>query len=629
MNDIEIYRPFLVRSGQQEGLSFINPDLVSSIRFSAGGFEARYGDKMASVLDIRYCRPTVFAGSASASMLGGSLHLEDASRNQRFSYLAGVRYKTNQYLLNSLDESGDYNPRFTDLQGFVTYRCSEVFELSALGNLSRNQYQFVPQTRETSFGTWQTPLQTKIYFEGQEKDRFDTWTAALTGNYHPNEQLNLKWIASAFATTEEINYDILGQYYLNELEQDLASGSAGDSVLNLGVGSFLQHARNNLKANVFNIEHKGALNSDKHLLNWGVKVQHERIHDKMNEWELRDSAGYSIPYSDEQVLLYRTAFTNNRMHSMRLSAYLQDTYALPVKRGELFLTAGMRTQYWDESDEWLLSPRASLSYYPDWQKPFVFRLSGGNYHQAAFFKEMKDRDGKIYPRLKAQRSRQVVLGADHLFRAWNRPFTLSTELFYKHYSRLVPYQTENVQIRYLADQQASGYAAGFDMKVNGEFVSGMQSWLSLSLLQTREDIVNDGHGWIPRPTDQLLNFNLYFQDYLPGNPSWKMHLTLFYGSRLPIGPPNSERWQDTFRMPPYRRIDLGFTKVLISPERKNATNKLLSGVKDMWLSFEVLNLPDINNTISYFWVSSLYGDQFAVPNYLTGRKVNLKLTVRF
>ena len=629
VNDIEIYRPFLVRAGQQEGLSFINPDMVSTIEFSAGGFDAKYGDKMASVLDIKYRKPIDFEGSVSASMLGGSLHLEDISKNKKLSYIGGIRYKTNRYLLGSLDEKGEYNPNFTDFQTFITYHFTDHFDLSFLGNISQNNYQFIPKTRETTFGTFQTALNTKIYFDGQEKDQFATLLGALSANFHPNNNLNLKLIASAFQTREEVNYDIQGQYYLNELERDLASESLGDSVLNLGIGTFLNHARDKLIARVYSISHKGAYNADKHLLNWGIKLQFEDISDKMNEWVLRDSTGYSLPYSDNAVNLFSTVFTDNNMFSTRVSGFVQDTYSLPISNGEIYLTGGLRIHYWDYSNEFLLSPRFSINYYPDWESNFVFRLAGGSYQQPAFFKELKDRNGNINPTVKAQKSTQFVLGSDYLFRAWDRPFKLTSELFYKNFSHLIPYQVDNVQIRYLADQHAKGYATGLDFKVNGEFVSGVQSWASLSLLQTKEDIIGDGHGWIPRPTDQSVNLSVFFQDYFPGNPSYKMHLAAFYGSRLPTGPPNSQRYQDTFRMPPYRRIDLGFSKVLIGPDTQFRKQNVFSKVKDMWLSLEVLNLLGINNTVSYFWVSSNAGDLFAVPNYLTNRKVNLKLTVKF
>lgn len=628
VNDIEIYRPFLVRSGRQEGLSFINSDMVSSIEFSAGGFDAKYGDKMASVLDIKYRKPTEFNGSAAISMLGGNLHVEDISKNKKLSYTGGVRYKTNRYLLGSLDEKGEYNPNFVDLQTYVTYRFSDQFDLSFLGNVSQNNYNFIPQTRETSFGTFETAYNTKVYFEGQEKDKFQTLLGALSANYHPSNDLNLKFIASAFQTKEEVNYDILGDYYLNELERDLASESVGDSILNLGIGTFLNHARNKLEAHVYSFSHKGAYNTTDHLLNWGVKFQLEDIDDRINEWELRDSTGYSVPYSDENVTLARVVTTDNQMQNMRITGHVQDTYAIPINRGELYVTGGLRFHYWDFSSEFLLSPRFALNYYPDWETNISFRIAGGSYQQPAFFKELKDRDGNINSDVKAQKSTQFVLGSDYLFRAWDRPFKLTSEVFYKNFSHLVPYQVENVQIRYLGDQESTGYATGIDFKVNGEFVSGVQSWASVSLLQTKEDVVGDGHGWIRRPTDQRVNVSLFFQDYFPGNPSYKMHLAAFYGARLPTGPPNSERYMDTYKMPPYRRLDIGFSKILIGPETQHSS-KLLSKVKNMWVSLEILNLLGINNTVSYFWVSSNTGDMYAVPNYLTNRKLNLKLSIKF
>ncbi len=629
VNDIEVYRPFLVRSGQQEGLSFINSDLVSSIEFSSGGFDAKYGDKMASVLDIRYRKPQSFAGSVSASMLGGSLHLEDATKNQKLSFIGGARYKTNRYLLGSLDEQGDYNPDFTDLQAYITYQVSDAFDVSFLGNIARNDYLFVPETRTTTFGTWTQPLETKVYFDGQEKDHFNTDLGALSFNFHPNSQLNLKLIASAFQTQEEVNYDIEGQYYLNELERDWSTSGTADSILNLGVGSFLNHARNKLDAKVYSLTHKGAYNSEAHLLNWGFKVQREEIADKVNEWVMRDSTGYSLPYSATDVLLYSSSNTDNQFSTWQASAHLQDTWAVPVESGKLFLTSGLRANYRKYSGEFLLSPRVSVSYFPEWEKQFIFHLSGGRYVQPAFFKELKDRTGNVYPDTKAQKSWQLVAGSEYLFQAWDRPFRFKSELYYKYFSRLTPYQINNVQIQYLADQQAKGYAAGLDLSIHGEFVSGVQSWASISLLQTEEDIEGDGHGWIPRPTDQFLTFSLFFQDYFPGDPSYKVHLAAFYGSRLPTGPPNGERYQDTFRMPPYRRIDIGISKAIISAETLKTQSKLLQKIKEMSLSLEVLNLLGIKNTVSYFWVSSNYGDMYGVPNYLTERKLNLRLSMKF
>jgi hypothetical protein len=628
VNDIEIYRPFLIRAGQQEGLSFINSDMVSTIEFSSGGFSAKYGDKMSSVLDIKYRKPSQFRGSASMSLLGATAHFEDVALKGKLSHISGIRYKTNRYMLGGLDEKGNYNPQFVDFQTYITWQFSEKFNISFLGNAAQNQYQFIPQTRKTTFGTWQNPLNTTIFFEGQEIDDFKTYLGALSANYHPNLNLNLKFSASAFKTSEKETYDILGQYYLNQLERNMSSEEFGDSILNLGVGSFLNHARNTLDAHVFSFSHRGAFNSENHLVNWGLKFQHEKFESKINEWVYRDSTGYSLPYSDSEVLLYYTLNSANKISSNRLTGFVQDTWSLPVSSGDLYLNGGVRFNYWDFNDELLISPRASVSFYPAWKHKMSFSLSAGMYHQSPFFKELKTRDGSINYNSKAQRSFQVVAGSDLLFTAWDRPFRFTTEAYYKWLSRLVPYQIDNVQIRYLADQEAKGYATGIDMKINGEFVSGVQSWASLSLLDTKEDIFNDGHGYIPRPTDQWVNFSLFFQDYLPGNPSWKMQLSGFYGARLPTGPPNSERYEDVFRMPPYRRIDLGFSKVLISAARPVKHN-FLRHVNDMSLSLEVFNLLNIKNTISYFWVSSIYGDQFAVPNYLTDRKFNLKLTVKF
>lgn len=629
VNDIEVYRPFLIRAGQQEGMSFINSDMVSSIEFSAGGFDAKYGDKMSSVLDIKYRKPTEFAGSVSASLLGGSIQLEDLSKNGKFSYITGIRYKTNRYMLGTLDEKGEYNPRFIDAQTYLTYKFSKAFDISFLGNLAQNQYNFIPQTRKTSFGTFNKAYNATIYFEGQEVDKFVTSTGALVANYHPGNRLNMKFIASAFHSKEEETYDIRGDYYLNELERNLGSENLGDSVLNIGLGTFINHARNYLNATVYSFEHKGAYNSERHLLNWGVKVQNEKIDDRMNEWILRDSTGYAIPYNGDKIELYSAMNTDHSMNSIRLMAYAQDTYQIPIGKGSLYFTGGLRAQYWSFSDELILSPRGALRYYPDWNANFVFHLSGGIYDQPAFYKELKDRKGIIYPNTKSQRSTQVLFGTDYIFRAWDRPFKFTSEMYFKVMTNLIPYQIDNVRIRYIPGQTANGYATGLDMKVNGEFVSGIESWASLSVMKTEEDILKDNHGYIPRPTDQRFNFSLFFQDYFPGNPTWKMHLTAFYGSRLPTGPPNSQRYMDVFRIPPYRRIDLGLSKVLINPDHKTYRYKAFNSIKDMWLSLEVFNLLGINNTISYLWVANNSGDLFGVPNYLTKRKLNLKLTVKF
>ena len=628
INDIEVYRPMLVRSGQQEGMSIINSDMVSTIEFSAGGFDAKYDDKMSSVLDIKYRKPNELHGSATASLLGATAHFEDAALNGKLAHISGIRYKTSKYLLGSLDEQGEYNPEFLDFQTYITYSVNPKFDISFLGNIAQNQYNFKPETRRTTFGTWDAPLNTTIYFDGQEVDDFQTYLGAFSANYHPNNALNLKFIASAYYAEENVTYDILGDYYLNQLERDMSSEEYGDSVLNLGVGSFINHARNYLNSTVYNFTHRGAFNSENHLVNWGVKFQHEAIENKINEWIFRDSTGYSIPYSDSEVKLYYTLNSKNSFYSNRFTGFIQDTWSAPISNGDLYVNAGVRFNYWDFNNEFLISPRGTINFYPDWKNKISFRLSGGIYYQSPFFKELLFTDGTINYNTRAQRSYQVVAGSDLIFTAWDRPFRFTSEAYYKYMNRLIPYEVDNVRIKYLPEHESVGYAAGVDMKINGEFVSGVQSWASLSFMQTKEDIFMDGHGYIPRPSDQWVNFSLFFQDYLPGNPTYKMQLSGFYGAGLPTGPPNGERYQSTFRMPSYRRIDLGFSKVFIS-EAKPVDRAVLRYFSDMWLSLEVFNLLNLNNTISYFWVSSLQGDQFGVPNYLTGRRINLKLTVKF
>ena len=628
INDIEVYRPMLITAGQQEGMSIINSDMVSTIEFSAGGFDAKYDDKMSSVLDIKYRKPSEFSGSATASLLGATAHFEDVAMKGKLAHISGIRYKTSKYLLGSLDEQGEYNPEFLDFQTYITYSVNEKFDISLMGNAAQNQYNFKPKTRRTTFGTWDAPLNTTIYFDGQEVDDFQTYLGAFSVNYHPNNALNLKFIASTYYATERVTYDILGDYYLNQLERDMSSEEFGDSVLNLGVGSFINHARNYLNSTVYNFTHRGAYNSENQLINWGVKFQHEAIENKINEWIFRDSTGYSIPYSDSEVTLYYTLQSKNTISSNRITGFIQDTWSVPISRGDLYVNVGLRGNYWDYNNEFLISPRGTINFYPDWKNKISFRLSGGMYHQSPFFKEMLFTDGSLNYKPLAQRSYQVVAGADLIFTAWDRPFRFTSEAYYKYMNRLIPYEVDNVRIKYLPEHEAIGYATGLDMKINGEFVSGVQSWASLSFMQTKEDIFMDGHSYIPRPSDQWVNFSLFFQDYLPGNPTYKMQLSGFYGAGLPTGPPDGERYQDVFRMPSYRRIDLGFSKVFVS-EAKPVDRAVLRHFSDMWLSLEVFNLLNLNNTISYLWVSSLQGDQFAVPNYLTGRRINLKLTVKF
>lgn len=639
VNDIEVYRPFLVRSGQQEGLSFINPDMISSILFSAGGFEAKYGDKMSSVLDIKYKRPYKTGGSASLSLLGSSINLEGASKNHRFTHISGLRYKTTKYLLNSLETKGDYNPSFIDFQTFLTYDITEKLELDFLGNFAQNNYVFVPESRKTAFGNINIPLGLTVYFDGKEIDRFTTLTGALSLNHKINNDFEMKWIGSAYRTIEKETYDIQGQYYINELDKELGSDNVGDSLMNIGVGTYLDHARNYLDAYVYSISNKGMLVKNDNTIKWGINYQKEIFYDKITEWRMLDSAGYSLPYTDSIVSVSNYLKTKIHNSTNRITGYLQNNYFFEYDSTSFNLTYGLRVNYWDFNKDFLISPRASISFKPNWIRDYVFRFSTGYYYQPPFYKELRDYNGNVNFNIKAQKSIHFLLGSDYNFNLWNRSFKLITEAYYKILKNLITYEVDNVRISYSGDNNANGYAVGVDLKVNGEFVKGVDSWASLSVMQTQEDIVNDSYsnlidsnlvvvypGFMPRPTDQRVNFGLFFQDYLPGNPSYKMNLNLLFGSRLPFGPPNSVQYRNAFRIPPYRRVDIGFSKVLISEEKKYES-RIAKNIKSAWITLEIFNLLGTNNTISYMWISDIYNRKYAIPNYLTSRRLNLKMVI--
>ena len=669
VNDIQVYRPFLIRSGNQEGLSFINPDLIQNINFSAGGFEARYGDKMSSVLAVEYKEPEEFGGSVSASLLGGSAHVEGTSADKRFTYIGGLRYRSNQYVLSSLDTDGDYQPVFADAQTYLTYDLNEKWEVSFLGNYARNQYNFIPETRETNFGTIQQALRLTIFFEGQEVTDFETYFGAITNTYKPKPNLELKLITSAFRSFETETFDILGQYFIDELERDLGSDNFGDVAFNRGVGSYLNHARNYLDATVATAQHRGKLLKENGNWEWGMTYQHEEIVDELNEWDLIDSAGYSIPQPPQtpgqnpqrpiELNLFNVFRATNTLSSNRLMGYGQRTLRWKGADSSLFsFTGGLRFNYWDLNQELLFSPRANLSFEPNWKRDFLFRLSTGFYHQPAFYRELRNFNGELNRNIEAQESIHFVLGADYNFKAWGRPFKFVGEAYYKQMNNIIPYEIDNVRIRYYAENSATAYAVGADFKVNGEFVKGVDSWVNLGFLQVREDIQNDGYfdyfnsdgekivpgftlnntptdsvrqepGYIPRPTDQLINFSLFFQDYLPRYPSYQMHMTFHYGSGMPFGPPSNERYKDTLRIPPYLRVDLGFSKQLIGEDSQLGPRNPLRHFKSMWLGVEVFNLLQRNNTLSYLWVTDVTNRQYAVPNFLTSRQINVRLQIEF
>jgi hypothetical protein len=644
VNGIEVYRPFLIRAGQQEGLSFVNTDMVSRILFSAGGFEAKYGDKMSSVLDITYKRPRENAASLQLSMLGGSAHFEGASKNGRFSYLVGARHKTNEYVLNAMDTKADYIPKFSDLQTFINYELNTNWQISFLGNISKNEYTMIPENRDTEFGTLNEALKLTIYFEGQEVDKYETYFGALSTTYQPSTHLNLQFTTSAFQTFEQENFDILGEYWLYQLENNLGSDDFGNIAFDRGVGKYINHARNSLNARVMNFSHKGNYNNEDLKVDWGFRAQKEEIEDKISEWNLIDSAFFNYPHPNDnigeeadpnqQIVMSELLKTQINLSSYRNSGYMQFSKDI----NNITINAGTRGSYWTYNEELLLSPRATIAYAPLWEKDIVFRAASGIYYQSPFYKELRTPEGTLNSNIKAQKSIHYVMGADYLFYSWGRPFKWITEVYYKNLENLIPYKVDNVRIQYLANDLSNGYAKGIDMKINGEFVSGVESWASLSVMKTEEDIVGDyiinadgsssEAGFIPRPTDQRVNFSMFFQDYIPGNPNYKMHLNMVYGTGLSFGPPNSEKHQDVLRIPDYRRVDIGFSAVL-KDENKKSRIKWLNAFNSIWVSAEVFNLLDINNTVSYLWVADVSGRQYAVPNYLTARQLNAKLILSF
>lgn len=650
VNGIEIYRPLLIRAGQQEGLSFINPDMVKNLSFSSGGFEAKYGDKTSSVLDVNYKIPTQFEATAAVSLLGASAYL--GSANKRFTQMHGIRYKTSAYLLGTLDTKGEYNPAFLDYQTYMTYNLKPKLELTFLGNFSQNSYQFIPQDRETSFGTYNMGRSLKVYFEGQEKDLFRTGFGALTLNYKPTSNLKLSVLSSVFHTNESENYDILGEYILSEVKMDLkAENKKGET---LGIGKYHEHARNGLNATVASVAHIGEYDFEKNKLKWGVNLQSEIINDKISEWEWRDSSGYSLPFSDKQVNLYYTMKSSNTLSTFRTTAYIQDTYKWSTNAGSFVFTGGLRSNFWTFNKEILLSPRLSFAFLPQWKHDFAFRFATGLYYQAPFYKEIRDTltdafgnvNIKLNNDIKAQRTVHFVLGGDYYFRAWGRPFKFTTEAYLKLADRVISYTVDNVRVRYSGENDAKAYTAGVDFKLFGELVPGTDSWVNLSLMDSKEDIIGDQYehktydvdgnvattttvypGWVSRPSEQRYAFSMMFQDYFPNNPKYKMQLKFIWSDGLPFGPPRSNEFRTAFRTPPYRRVDIGVSRVLVNGNGNELSKPWLKHVKSIWLNVEIFNLLGFKNVNSYYWVTDIYNHQLAVPNYLTGRQLNVKVMV--
>ena len=622
VNGIEVYRPLLIRAGQQEGLSFINPDMVGAIAFSTGGFEAKYGDKMSSVLDITYRKPREFESTVSASLLGASAYI--GWGNNRISISNSVRYKSNNYLFGTLDTKGEYKPNFIDYQAYIDWRITDKLNFSVIGNVSRNKYNFTPSDRVTSFGTLEDVKEFKVYFDGWETDLFRTLFGAASLSYTPNEYHMFTLQASAFQTKEEETYDILGEYWLNDINTDQS----------LGVGGYLEHARNYLDANVINIKFTGKHYLKSHDLRWGLEWKNERFTDNQREWELHDSIGYNIPNEADGIRPVYSLKSKTSCNSNHIFAYAQDTYKLNTSIGLIYMNAGARLSYWDWNNELLFSPRVSVGMIPKFNKEMTFRLATGVYYQTPFYKEMRDTTTTngittvtLNKKIKSQRSIHLVLGYDYHFKIFGRPFKFTAEAYYKKLDNLIPYNIDNVRIVYYGENCAKGYATGLDMKLFGEFVPGTDSWITLSIMDTKEKI--NGGSWIPRPTNQLISASLYFTDYFPHTDRWKMSLQGVYADGLPFGPPHSGREKQTFNAPAYMRVDIGMSYRLLDNEDRRHRTGVKSWFKNIWLGVDAFNILGIENVNSYYWVKDVGNNNYAVPNYLTGRRINGRILIEF
>lgn len=629
INGIEVYRPLLITSGQQEGLSIINPDMVDKIGFSTGGFSAEYGDKMSSVLDITYRQPESFEGSVGLSLMGGSLALGQSSK--RFSQLHGVRYKRNSSLLSSMDTKGEYDPNFFDYQTNINYRLSSKMKVSFLGNIAINNYKFTPVNRTTNFGTANDAKQFTVYFDGHEKDRFETYFGALALQYMPSKKSNYTLLASGYLTNELVTYDITGEYWLDQ------AGTTGDDAIGgeLGVGRYHEHARNRLKAKVFSVALRGNTGIAGHNLSYGATMNHETVFERAREWELRDSAGFSLPSTGESLKMIYNLTSRQDISSNRFSAFIQDSYRLNASSGYYTFTGGIRLSYWDFNKEMLLSPRINIGFIPAGNDHWAFRFATGVYYQSPFFKEMRqiveDADGnnivKLNEKIKSQRSLHFILGSDYTFRAFNRPFKFSAEAYYKALSNIIPYEVDNLKVVYEGVNSSKGFVAGIDFKLFGQFVPGSDSWISFSLMKTQEDLNGVK---VPRPNDQRYSFALYFTDYFPKYPKLKLNLRGIFSDGLPTTSPRSSRDKGYFRTPAYKRVDIGISYALLSPVKEGEQRSgTLRHIKSIWLGLDCFNLFDISNVNSYYWVTDINNIQYAVPNYLTRRQLNVRLTIDF
>ena len=648
VNEIEVYRPFLVRSGQQEGLSFTNTDMIQNVDFSAGGFQAKYGDKLSSVLDITYRRPRSFGASLEASLLGGALMVESASKNQKWAGIVGLRYRDNSLFVNSQETETNFRPTFADVQTYITYTPNNKWEIGFLGNISQNKYNYEPLTRQTNFGTIDDPKALLVFYEGQEKYRYDTYFGALKTTYQANENFTLKLIASAYHTKEQEHFDIQSNYSFGELDTNIGSDTVGDIVFTQEAGSQLSHARNNLDALIVNAEVKGFHNINENKIEWGFKYTREDIRDRVVEWEVIDSAGFSLnppiidvprdqPYNPYlgPLVPYQNVRALNFTKIDRLSGYVQWSKKSEIGSHDVWYNLGVRAHNWQVSGDNLdgksqttFSPRGQFAIKPDWESDMVFRLSVGMYHQPPFYRELRGYDGMVNPDVKAQQSIHYVLSNDYSFQMWERPFKLVTEAYYKSMSDVNTYTLDNVRIRYSANNDAKAFASGFDARLNGEFVPGTESWFSFGYMKTEENI-ND-KGYIARPTDQRLKFGILFQDYVQNIPNLKLYLNLVYNTGLPGGSPSyADPYLYQSRLRDYRRADIGFSYVFTENNKARPEGHWLKKFKDLSLGLEIFNLFNNQNAITNTWVRDVYTKvQYGIPNYMTTRVFNVKLTAK-
>ena len=661
INDFEIYRPYLVRNGQQEGLSFINPELAKNINFYNGGFQAKYGDKISSVLDIQYKKPSSFAGSAYVSLLEQGFHLEGSTKNQKLTWLFGVRSKTNKNLLNSQEVKGNYVPSAADLQAFITYRLSQKLQLELLGIVSGSKFTLVPEFAQKSTAVF-SPLFTAnlgldIFFDGQEKDNYNTNLVGLSLDQSVNKRVKLKWMVNRYADIENENFDIMGAYLFGERNFDKTQPTFGQITNPLGAGVFQNYARNRLNIEVYNISHKGSFDKGKHFIQWGAAVDHTIIHDKLNEWEFQDSAGYSLPFNPNILNLSSVLKSSSNLTIDKYSGYVQDNIRLGGSVRDISLQVGVRFNYNSLNEEFIVSPRAQISYKPGWKKDIIFKAAAGVYDQPPFYREMRRYDGSSNTSLKSQKSIQFVAGFDYNFSTGNKPVRITTEAYYKSLTDVDPYDIDNVRIRYYGNNNAKAYATGIETRVFTELVKDAESWLSVAVSQTKEDLDNDFYytyknaggetitaqttdqviadsvrtdvGYVRRPTDRLLTLGLFLQDYLSTNKNFKVHLNMIYGSNMSYNIPGSVKYRNALIIEPYIRVDIGFSALLLSEKSLRRSHSPFRSFDNIWASFEVFNIIDRANTISYQLIKDFANNTFSIPNRLSPRLINFKLLARF